>query len=398
VELKYEDACGFKEGLAAVKLKDKWGFVNMHGEVIAPLKYDDLDFLAQGFFNGFAAVAINDKWGLIDRFGKEVIPLKYEETLSGFSEGMAAVKLNDKWGFVDSTGKEVIPPQYDDVRDFENGKAWVKKDGREFYIPKPASSIAATKNPNNNSTPVKIQAPSVPMHGQVDPEFVGAWKWEPKNDEGFTTIYNFQADGTYEFYIGNAIRPDLRWYKDVILYWRLNGNTLETYSKDWKEVARTPIEKKNDAATNKPAIIMHLKGEFRAFLSMDKKPLFAGMQSTKLNNELSKLNHYPEDGHDPTILGTWKYQYPDSKNAEYIKLNGDGSYESYHNSITPAGRTDKGKCRWTIEKGILVLICDGMPATRNTIKKINDAATGKPTLLIAEYYPYFSMENKTPWK
>jgi hypothetical protein len=43
------------------------------------------------------------------------------------------------------------------------------------------------------------------------------------------------------------MRSDQRWYNDVTLYWRLNGNTLETYCKDWKEVVKTPVEKKNDA-------------------------------------------------------------------------------------------------------------------------------------------------------
>ncbi|HET6722853.1 MAG TPA: hypothetical protein VFH07_08900, partial [Chitinophagaceae bacterium] len=201
-----------------------------------------------------------------------------------------------------------------------------------------------------------------------------------------------------EFYVGSAIHPDLRWYKDVTLYWRVSGSTLETYANEWKEVVKTQIEKRNDAVTNKPAIIMQSKDESRAFISMGNKPLFAGIQSINLNDELHKLNHYPEDGHDPTILGAWKYQNPGSNTADYIKLNADGSYESYHNSMTPANRIDKGKCRWNIEKGVFLLICDGSPITRHSIKKINDPATGKPTLVIAEYYPYFSMENKTPWK
>ena len=45
------------------------------------------------------------------------------------------------------------------------------------------------------------------------------------------------------------------------------------------------------------------------------------------------------------------------------------TYESYNNSVTPANRTDKGKCKWKVENGIFVLTCEGGPATRNKIKK-----------------------------
>jgi len=337
-------------------------------------------------------VELNNKWGFIDRSGKEVVQLKYDDLEGiGFSEGRAGVKLNDKWGYVDKYGNEVIKPQYEVANTFVNGKAKVKKDGKEFYIDKPAIPDAVTtKAADGPAKSVTIQEPPVSMNGQVDAGLVGAWLWDPKGG-AIATIYNFNADGTYEFYVGSSFHPDLRWYKDVTLYWRVNGNTLETYSKDWKEVAKTPFEKKNDAATNRPAIVMQMNGESRAFISMDNKPLFAGIPTLKINN-------YPENGHDQTILGLWKYQYPNSTNSAYIKLNADGSYESYNNSVTPANRTDKGKCRWNIEDGMFVLTCEGSAATRNTIKKKNDPSTGKPTLVIAEYYPYFSMDNKAPWK
>ena len=397
VPLKYEDVYRFKEGLAAVQLNKKWGFVNSNGTESIPPKYDDLDFLDQGFYDGYAAVGINDKWGLIDRSGKEVIPVKYQNTFHEFSEDMAPVQLNDKWGYVDNTGKEVITPQYDEADDFVNGKAKVKKDGKEFYITKPTSSTTtATTNTGSPVKPVKTQEPPVPMHGVIDPGITGAWRWLP-DEGGIATIYNFNADGTYEFYVGNTMQPDLRWFKDVTLYWRLNGNTLETYCKDWKEVSKTTIQKKNDAKSNKPVIVMQIKGESRAFFTMNNKPLFAGITAVNLGNE---LNASPKDGYDESILGLWKYQYPGTASSVYIRLNADGSYESYNNSVTPATRTDKSKCKWKVENGIFVLTCDGSPATRNKIKKKNDLTTGKPAIVIGDGdgYVYISMDNKVAWK
>ena len=64
-------------------------------------KYDD----AGSFSEGLAAVEINGKWGFIDHTGKEIIPLKYDDAGS-FSEGLAPVKLDGKWGQIDKNGNE----------------------------------------------------------------------------------------------------------------------------------------------------------------------------------------------------------------------------------------------------------------------------------------------------
>ena len=233
------------------------------------------------------------------------------------------------------------------------------------------------------------------MQGRVDESFVGSWKWEPGQGEaGIANIYKFKNDGTYEYYVGSSIHPDLRWHKDLVLYWRVNGNILETYGDGWKAIVKTPVEKRNDAVTNKPAIVMQDKDGSWAYISIDNKPLFAGVQAVDLKK---LLNNSPTDGHDPSILGLWKYQYPGATNSAYIKLNVNGYYESYNNAVSPSTRTDNGKCKWKVEAGIFVLTCEGSQATRHTIKKKNDPATGKPTLVLDNHYPYFSMDNKLAW-
>lgn len=49
---------------------------------------------------------------------------KYEQVID-FSEGYASVKKNGKWGFIDSTGKEIISPKYQHVSPFRKGLAVV---------------------------------------------------------------------------------------------------------------------------------------------------------------------------------------------------------------------------------------------------------------------------------
>jgi hypothetical protein len=91
----------------------KWGLIDKTGKEIVPPKYDN----AGGFKEGLAKVKLNGKWGFIDKTGKVIVPPKYDDAWS-FSEGLAKVKLNGKWGFIDKTGKEIVivfPPKYDFV-------------------------------------------------------------------------------------------------------------------------------------------------------------------------------------------------------------------------------------------------------------------------------------------
>jgi hypothetical protein len=59
--------------------------------------------------------------------GKEIIPPKYDYS-KDFTEGIAAVRLNGKWGFVDQTGKEIIPPKYEDTNNYSEGLVAVQQD------------------------------------------------------------------------------------------------------------------------------------------------------------------------------------------------------------------------------------------------------------------------------
>jgi hypothetical protein len=80
-------------------------------------------------------VKIRDRYGFIDVNDSVIITANYE-TANNFSEGFVSVKKNGKWGFIDENGKTVIPFEYDMAFFFVNGIAKVKKDDRQFYIDK----------------------------------------------------------------------------------------------------------------------------------------------------------------------------------------------------------------------------------------------------------------------
>lgn len=135
IPLKYYDVGTFSEGLACVtlsveKMKEISGYIDKNGNEVIPLKFDGL---GSKFSEGLARIKIRNKFGFIDRTGKIVIQPLYGDA-GNFSEGLAWVKLKDKYGFIDRTGKIVVQLKYIKVGDFSEGRALVhpRKDNLEF--------------------------------------------------------------------------------------------------------------------------------------------------------------------------------------------------------------------------------------------------------------------------
>jgi len=162
---RYEEMQQPGEGAIAVKVKGKWGYIDLGGKEIAPARYDearpfqggsaavtrggkhlfinkmgaeapspDYDYFADGG-DGFIKVVRDNRWGFIDAAGREIVPPKYTFTL-GFERGNAPVYAGGawatpvgrtpvlqggKWGLIDSTGKELVPPKYDRIIPIGNG-------------------------------------------------------------------------------------------------------------------------------------------------------------------------------------------------------------------------------------------------------------------------------------
>ncbi len=168
IEFQYDDARDFHEGLAAVKKKGNWGYIDIHGQeaiqiahkVLEPGNfsegvaflgdhYIDLDgnpafitedepgikFFDRGreFSSGLAAVKTGGLWGFIDLTGHFAIAPLYED-VQNFSEGLAAVKLNGRWGFIDMFGHLIIPYEFVNIGSFHDGLAKFYSRGRWGYI------------------------------------------------------------------------------------------------------------------------------------------------------------------------------------------------------------------------------------------------------------------------
>jgi hypothetical protein len=101
-------------------------FVDPYGVEIAPLlrRYDRACYYSEGL----AAVKKGKLWGYADRESVLRIPHTYDGAFN-FSESRAAVVKDGKWGYVDPTGAVPIPLRYRGARVFEDGRAMVTLDG-----------------------------------------------------------------------------------------------------------------------------------------------------------------------------------------------------------------------------------------------------------------------------
>ncbi|RAI97692.1 WG repeat protein [Chitinophaga skermanii] len=129
----YAAAYPFKNGFARVRkdLSDDMYFINQSGENIFKSYYNK----ANDFVEGLAAVMEKDrKYGFIDMNGKRVTQYRYDD-VKDFKNGYACVKRGDKWGYINKTGEEVVLPQFEMARDFNEGLAFVTKsgDGKTFH-------------------------------------------------------------------------------------------------------------------------------------------------------------------------------------------------------------------------------------------------------------------------
>jgi hypothetical protein len=123
----------FSQGLAPVYEYEtnKYGFIDKGGSIVIAPAYEE----AWGFSEDLAAVKLPagqsgpGLWGYIDKHGDWFIDAQFAKARS-FSEGLAAAQKDagGKWGFIDSTGTQVIQPEWEEAYEFHEGRAMVARE------------------------------------------------------------------------------------------------------------------------------------------------------------------------------------------------------------------------------------------------------------------------------
>ena len=130
---KYKQAHSFKSGLAAVRLDQKWGFIDRNDKIIIPFDYDYVGDFSKD--ENLAWVEKNGKVGFIDKANKLVIPYTFADAQT-FSEGLAPATMDGRhWGFIDKSGKFIIAPTYVGALSFSDGLALVYQPPAQNFWP-----------------------------------------------------------------------------------------------------------------------------------------------------------------------------------------------------------------------------------------------------------------------
>ena len=120
-------------GLIRVQQGEKYGFIDINGHVIIPIKF----ILAFDFQEGLARVVVGRKTGLIDPKGTFIVePDKYELIFPFDKNGLSIVQYEQYGtkGIINKQGIEIIKPFYEEIKPFSHGYAIVKKDALYGYI------------------------------------------------------------------------------------------------------------------------------------------------------------------------------------------------------------------------------------------------------------------------
>jgi WG containing repeat len=119
--IRFTWAGDFAQGLAPVRVGEKFGYIDTSGVQRIPAAYA----FASGFSENRAACLRDGKWGYLDVTGREVITPAYASA-GMFSEGLAVVTGEGGYGFIDSNGTAVGGMRFTDARPFSQGLAAVR--------------------------------------------------------------------------------------------------------------------------------------------------------------------------------------------------------------------------------------------------------------------------------
>lgn len=127
----YDDARVYDGGCARVAQwvgdTQRWGVLDAEGNQVLPLEYDWIGELSEGL----RAVSLNGKWGYLDEAFQVAIPYQFTDEAADFDGGYAQVAMRDEAGtplrgLIDRQGNQLVPCRYLWVEAPEGGRAYVQ--------------------------------------------------------------------------------------------------------------------------------------------------------------------------------------------------------------------------------------------------------------------------------
>ena len=146
--------------------RKQYGFRNNKTqEILIPPQYQN----AYAFAESLAAVKVSNKWGFIDRFNNMMIPPQYDNVSQNFKKGRAQIQVGKEMFFINKTGKRIAqsPIQQPPVNTQPNPR--VARDTVK-NMPINTQQRPDISNDSNRNTPAQTTPPKAtvaPIEGQM---------------------------------------------------------------------------------------------------------------------------------------------------------------------------------------------------------------------------------------
>lgn len=181
----------------------KFGYVNLKGELIVPLKYDK----AENMQNGIGKVGMMDgkyvKWGAVDRKGEERMECKYSSLWPSHHGEPVTFQIDFKWGVIDSNFTVLVEPTYDVMGQyFNDGLVWVGKGRGQVMGRLRSGKYGYVNAQGEESIPLQFESASDFSEG-LAPVANKKDKWGYIDQEG-NVVIDYQYDYTRGFRDGVA--------------------------------------------------------------------------------------------------------------------------------------------------------------------------------------------------
>ena len=134
---KFEDGRIFSEGLAGVKLDNKWGVIDLSGNWVIEPNYDT----GIRFFDGISSASKNGIIGFIDKQGEWIFVLEGADSVSDCSENIISAVVygpgreDENWGYMSLSGDWIIEPRFMVAKPFYRGLGEIRQhDGKNGIV------------------------------------------------------------------------------------------------------------------------------------------------------------------------------------------------------------------------------------------------------------------------
>lgn len=167
----------FEDGLALVKLNNKWGYIDKLGKAVIPIQFDE----AHSFRSGFAEADMANEKYIIDRSGKTVLKYPSLKYLSYANENIFIIKyMNDSLYIIDHAGTKVYNRGTNEIETFDN---------QNFILRIGTDVFSLYKNILN----------TIPLNNvtRIDAYKMGVYRFETTENDNNTSISIFDNNGNF---------------------------------------------------------------------------------------------------------------------------------------------------------------------------------------------------------